>query len=353
MSRKKFLALAVMLVALVAIFAGISYVNNYTTQKKWQTPVSTQSVVVPENGRGYFFVNLNASVDNYYFRMLFNGTVRQDLLLQSVYPSWVNGSYKPAYSGENGPGSPLSSQYCPIPGNAFPEPFYFIYWNPYSNGSVEVKIEIVQQWTAPVCNNLNLGFGISLLAAGAVSGLAAAFSVSRRLLLVVIALTLIVSGVFLVTTNLQKFSHEEIVATNSLAVPAGGCVNESVSYNATGFHYFMLRVDNGTMNSTVLSVDDFALFSKGQYEPYWQNWRGAHGIGGTVDEVSTNQVYLVLSNPQGFDKQVTVQIYRAWDEYNYFDLAGGALLIAVGAFVFFFANKSQIANFNKALENQE
>lgn len=97
----------------------------------------------------------------------------------------------------------------------------------------------------------------------------------------------------------------------------------------------------------MLSVEDFGLFRRGQYEPYWQNWRGSQGISGT-----TNHVCLLLSNPQSFDKQVTVQVYRAWDEYNYLALIGSILLIAVVVFAFYFANRRQIASFNKALENK-
>ena len=97
MSIKKALALAVMLVALVAIFAGISYLNNYISLRTWRTPVETKSVVIPVNGTGYLFIDVNASVDNYCFCMNVNGTVREDFILQSVYPG-VNGSYKPMWS---------------------------------------------------------------------------------------------------------------------------------------------------------------------------------------------------------------------------------------------------------------
>jgi hypothetical protein len=354
MSIKKILALVVMFAALVAVFAGISYVNNYTSQLTRQTPVSTDSVVVPPNGYGHFLLQQNSSQENYYFSMsISNGTLREDAVAEEIYQAWLNGSYKPSWREVPSPGwSQGGDDYWPLSAVS-QERLYYIFWNPDSTISKEVTFKICEQWTEPVYNTFNLGFGIFLIAAGAVSGLAAAFSVSKRTLIVVIALTLIVSGIFLVTTNSQTFHHEEITATNSLAVPAGSCVNESVRYNATGFHYFMLKVDNGTMNSTVLSVEDFATFSQGQYEPYWQNWRGSQGISGTMDGGSANHVYLVLSNPEAFDKQVTVQVYRAWDEYNYFGLIGGILLIAVGVIAFYFANKSQVASFNKALENQE
>ena len=200
---------------------------------------------------------------------------------------------------------------------------------------------------------VNLGLGLFLIAAGAVSGLAAAFSVSKRALLVVIALTLIVSGAYLANANTQIVHHEAVVAKETLAVPGGGCVNESIQYNATGYYALELKDNGESMNSTVLSTEEFTQFRQGQLEPNWRYWRGMQDFSGTLygDGDSSNHVVLVLSNPQAADRQVAVQIYRGWDEYNYLALIGGALLIVAGVFAFYFANRRQIASFNRALES--
>jgi hypothetical protein len=348
MSHKKALALSVMLIALAAVFAGINYVNAYTSQTIRRTPVLTESIVVPPMGYGYIPADLNASADNYFISINSNGTIRRDFVLESVYQAWANGSHKPSWN-EFGP---ATDNYAPISFNTYPEPVYFIFWNTNAAASVEVTFKVCQQWTEPVYNNFNLGFGILLTAVGAVLGLGASYSVSKRVLLVVIALTLIVSGVFLAITYSQMFYSEEKAAAFSLAVPAGACVSEHISDNATGFYVLILEVDRGSMNSTVLSEEVFAEFSKGQYEPYWLAWRGHYSMSGSFG-TSLEPAYLVLSNPQALDKQVNVEVHRYWEDYNYAGLIGGILLIATGAGTFYFANRTQIASFNKALENQE
>ncbi len=80
MSIKKVLAFAVMLASLVAIFAGISYVNNYTSQTTTQNPVFADSIVVPVNGYGQIYVKLNATEADYYSSLrINNGSIRVPL----------------------------------------------------------------------------------------------------------------------------------------------------------------------------------------------------------------------------------------------------------------------------------
>jgi hypothetical protein len=339
----------VMLIALVAIFAGINYVNTYMSQTIRHTPVLTESIVVPSMGYGHIPVDLNVSVDNYCVSFDFNGTIRRDFVLESVYQAWANGSYKPAWY-EYGPVT--EDSVVPIYFNTYPEPVNFIFWNANAYASVEVNFNVCQQWTKTIYNNFNLGFGLLLIAAGAVSGLGAAFSLSKRVFMVTIALTMIASGVFLATTYSQRFTSEEKAATFSLAVPAGACISEHISYNVTGFYALILKVNSGSMNSTVLSEPDFAEFSSGQYEPYWSAWRGYYSMSGSFGD-SLEPAYLVLSNPQALDKEVSVEVHRYWEDYNYLGLIGGVLLFAAGAGTFYFANRQQIASFNRALENQE
>jgi len=357
MSAKKVFAVAVILAPLVAIYSGILYVNHYTGQITTYDVVSTDSVVVPPNGYGHISVQLNSSDETYYVTPLkkSNGTIRVTSLSKEYYEAWINRSYKPTSWYEE---SNQAIVYVPFGSNLSPS-MHYIFWNPDSPVSKEVTFQIFRQQTETVYDSFSLEAGISLIAAGAVTGLAAAFTLGRRVFIVVIALTMFISGICLISANMQLFQREETVATSFLTVPADSYTNEHIHYNVTGIYGLILNVDNATvndsMNATVVSEDEFAAMSQGQYEPYWQRfWTSQYLIGGTnVNSNSPNDMYLVLSNPDAFDKQVTVQVERFWEEYNYLGVAGGIALVTLAVITLYIANRGQIREFNKALENQE
>jgi hypothetical protein len=164
---------------------------------------------------------------------------------------------------------------------------------------------------------------------------------------------MIASGAFMAISYSQIYHHEAAITTYSLTIPGGECINEPSTFEQTGYYAFIVDVKNGTINSAVLSEQDFAAFSLGQYEPHWQSCRESQGLGGTMEGGANNHMYLVLSNPDAFDKQVGVEVYQAWDAYNILGLAGGILLLAGGVVACYLANRSHLAEFNKALENQE
>ena len=356
MSIKKVLALAIMLVALVAIFAGISYANNYTSQTTTQNPVFADSIVVPVNGTGQIYIKLNGTEADYYSLLrINNGSIRGAVISKEEYAAWLNGSYKPTWYYDQ----PFTAgwgggEYLPMLSNA-PQERYYIFWNPDSPVSREVTLKICTQQTETVYNYVNLGAGIFLIAAGAVSGLIAAFTLGRRVVLTVVALALVVLGIFLVTTYPKSLDRKETVATNPLTVPASGFTKESIHYNITGYYALTLKGANGRMNATVIPEDRFAAFSQGKYETYWYVWQGSQYpiSGNPMGDISTNDVRLVLFNPESNQEQVTVQVDHFWNETDYSGLGGGVLLLALGAVTLYVAHKRQIASFNKALENQE
>ena len=136
-------------------------------------------------------------------------------------------------------------------------------------------------------------------------------------------------------------------------VPAGGYANESLRYNETGAHTLGLKIYNGTMNSAILSSENFAAFSQGTCTPDWQTWTDYTVINGLPLRGNSAVEYLVLSNPDGYDKQVNLYIEHVWDSYNLAAIIGGPTLIAMGIAMLWFANRHQIRAFNRALENQE
>ncbi|MGD6807813.1 MAG: hypothetical protein ACQCN4_12755 [Candidatus Bathyarchaeia archaeon] len=354
MSKKKTLALAGMLVALAAIFVGIGFVNNCTSQEtKFSDPIYEESTVVPANGYGHLYVDINAS-GTIYRAINLNGTLRIEYLRQSIYQGWVNGSYKPTFSNEKQPTTPDKFDLYAISDvNVYSEPVYYIFRNTNTSDSVEVTLKFCQQTTQQVYSAFNFDVGVFLVATGTSVVFVAAFLVSKRLFLVVAALALAVGGAVLFVGYSNIAHHEEGYCLNPLTVPAGGYANESLRYNETGAYSLGLKSDNGTIDMAIISSKDFDAFSQGTYTPNWQNLNDFTVIKGLPSSGNSAVEYLVLHNPDGYDKRVEMAIEHVWDSYNLAAIIGGPALIAVGIALLWFANRRQIRAFNWALENQE
>jgi hypothetical protein len=347
---KKALALAVMLAALVAVFEGLGYVNNYTSQVTIRTPYLQKSIVVEPKEYGVIASIVNESGDHE-LRIFSNGTLRVDAMPESFYLSWVNGSYQPSFSSATGPNEPGIGGYYPV-SDYQGEPWYYAYWNVYSNDSIEVKMDIVQASSQTVYNYSNLGSGVFLVAAGVVSGLAAAYSVSKRTMLVVISLALIFSGAITITNNSRYSNFDKVVASKTILVPANANVTEPIHYNQTGSYVLRLTVNNGTINATALSRDEYGSFMRGEYSAYWEKGRYDFGVGGGVSDGVSSDAVLLLINADAYGKEVAVQFQCYWEGYDYATLIIGAAAFAGGLAVFYFTNRRQIKAFNRELENQ-
>lgn len=348
-----------MFAALAAVLTGVFYVNNYACQETRRDTVSSQTVIVPPNEYGHIRLQLNMSEDNLWLSLkITNGTIREATVNDENYPAYLNGSYTATWTEIPNPNRPSDSQIYeeayPL-GYNFPESTHFIFWNPDSPISKQVTVTAYTEHDETVYNLQNLQVGCLFIALGAVSGLSAAFWLGKRVLFVVVALVLIVAGGFLAATNTQLVYHEETACSFSLTIPAYACVNEPIHYNASGAYAVMIRVDKGTVNATVMLDQDFASFSQGTFEPDWAFGTGSRlEFGGRpYNAQTTNDVCLVLVNPDNYVKETSVQIIRGWEEYNYPCLAGGVTSLLLGFLVLYFSNRSQLTRFNKALEHQE
>jgi hypothetical protein len=269
-----------MLAALVAVYVGIGFASNYEREVRTYTLFSQETIVVQPMGYGCIRVDINETGDHD-VRSTINGTLRTDSLTESNYPAWINGSYKPLYSTEIGPSINNRSG----PEETYPlaystMPWYSIYWNTNASASVEVKTEVYRVTTHTAFDYFNVGVGGFLIGVGAVSGLAAAFSISKRVLLVVVALALIASGAILLTTYSQKSMFNEAMSSKTILVPANANVTEPIHYNSTDPYALLCTIDRGSINSTTMSEEDYLDFTQGQHDAYWQTWRFEHSLGG-------------------------------------------------------------------------
>lgn len=346
---KKTLALAIMFAALVAIIEGIGYFNNFTNEVTTRTPYMQKSIVVEPKGYGVIASIVNESGDHE-LRISLNGTLRVDAMPESFYLSWVNGSYKPPFSSATGPTEPGIDGYYPV-SDYQGEPWYNAYWNVYSQDCIEVKMDIVRSSTETVYNYSNLSLGVFIVALGAVSGLAAAYSISKRTMLVAISLALIFSGALTIMNNSRYSSFDKVVASTTITVPPNANITEPIHYNHTGGYLLRLTVNNGTINATALSRDAYGSFMRGEYQPYWQKGRYDFGVGGGVSDATSSDAVLLLVNADAYGKEVTVQFHCYWEGYDYAALISGASSFTGGIAVFYFANRRQIRAFNRELEN--
>ncbi len=353
---KKALAFIVMFAAIVPLLIGTSYVNGYSSQETRQDVVSTNSAVLAaDGGYGHIFIRLNETEEHYAMSIkVSNGSVRECVANEGTYQAWLNGSYKPQWREVPDQASPGRSYegYFPLGANP-PAALHYILWNPDSSVSKEVTINIAIERTETVYNMFNLEVGVALVVLGVVSGLAAAYTLGKRMVFAVVALSMAVTGAFLVLTNTQSVYHEGTVATKQLTLPAAANLTEPIRYNASGAYALFLKIDNGTANTTVITEANYAAFSAGQYEPSWRSGQHSFGFTGRLPDESISMVYLIVSNPDNFSKQVTVDVFRGWQEYNYVCLVGGALLAMFGIAAFYLAIRPSLASFNRALENQQ
>ena len=127
MSRRKVLALVVMLAALAAVFAGISYFNSYENQTKSLDVVFRDSAVVPPDGYRHIFLQLNCSEENYWLSLkVENGTLRESIVSEELYAEWVNGTYKLSWSEVPDPVHPEGYDDYFFMGNYLPQDMHYV-----------------------------------------------------------------------------------------------------------------------------------------------------------------------------------------------------------------------------------
>lgn len=179
----------------------------------------------------------------------------------------------------------------------------------------------------------------------------------KKALTVIVSLLMLVSGVFLAYTYSSPVQAQNTVAKGSVYVPAGSHQSIIYSENQAGIYYFQIDPDNGTVQ--VYINDENSTVN------YWQNgtecpktpdFNGSSGqfgwniIGGTFP----NTRYLVFSNPDSYNKNITYEVSCHYTYNNNFGLMAGIAFTAVGAIAFFLTLlKDKLWDFNKALDNQE
>lgn len=354
MNRKKAFALIILILVLVMIFSGILLTNNCTRQVTDQKDILSDVLVVPANETAYKKLELAASDQSYCESLTIStGTIRARFVAPENFSTWTNTSSLLGWSIFPSSIPTMGGSNNIVDGPMVYGPFdeYLVFWNPDSPVDKEVTIRIYQETTQTVYDYTTLGIGIMLIVTGSIIGIVGTLKLCKWVFLNAIAIVMIVSGAFLVNTYSSTIFRQEVVATESITVPANGYAHEIMRFNETGYYSFSSNQPIN-VNFTFIDKASFDAWQNGQYQPDWNSYYYGFTINPkNIDLITTYAV--VLSNQNTNDTQVNYKLYRSWEEYNYAGLISGIALIIAGAVTVFLANRDKIKQFNKALESEQ
>jgi hypothetical protein len=195
--------------------------------------------------------------------------------------------------------------------------------------------------------------------------------VSKKALAVIGALVMLSVGISLTNNNTAMHMQEKLVHSEVFNMPANETSYRLVTFNSSGTYRLIINVADGAIFSDLISETSFDEWVIGQFNVSWRGNENAHNIYDlpgfsrlyqkeVSDNATSNIEYVVFWNPETFSQEVTFRIYQLWTETDSFSYNIGLSLIVVSVItiiavilLFFLKHKSQIREFNKALENQE
>ncbi|MGB9693938.1 MAG: hypothetical protein ACPLYF_03755 [Fervidobacterium sp.] len=183
----------------------------------------------------------------------------------------------------------------------------------------------------------------------------------KKTLAPIISLLMLASGVFLTYTYSGPVEARDVLAQGTVTVPANGYQSIVYARSSSGNYFFQIDTDTGiiqaffnTENSTMVTWTNGTLLDMRDI-PSYAVFNGSSGIFAYgLTQESPSSEYLLLSNPDSFDKEVSYRIWRSWTFENYFGLLVGISLVSVATIMLFqLIFKEKLKDFNKALESPE
>lgn len=377
-NAKKALLLGLIFAALVSIAIGISYAQNYAGQETRRETLTNQSVIVSPNGYGQIHLQLNRSDDNLGLSMrITNGPLREASINDELYRAWVNGSYSLSWYEMPNPAqqhNPNDYEESYLVGSGFPQSIHYIFWNPDAPVSKQVTITAYIEHKETVYNMANLEMGILFTALGTagLGGTGSFFAfknkdkikVTRRKALMLAGLLLmIVLGGFLASTYANPIQAQTTISQGTVDIPANDYCSVPFTINKDGQYIAKFNVDKGIIQ--VYSSSDGSVISQWsngtEFDIRTQNrpLNVSSGVTG-MDCMGCMSVeppwtrYYILSNSDGYSKNVTYEITYNWTYNNYVAMMAGIAFVIFGSTAFVLALlKGKLKEFNRALENPE
>jgi hypothetical protein len=335
---------------------------------------------MPANATTYRSIELNQS--GIYYLVVYlddeSSTVFSSSLPELSLQKWLQGQFKVSWDGTSNGGymfglpGRCKVHYADVNDNSAPNVQNIVFWNPERSSQL-VHLAVYRE--AAEIDYANLSLSLQITAVGAVGTLAIiSFLVvknraqlrnykmtRKKALVVLVATVMFASGVFLAYTFSRPVEGESILSHGSVVVPANDYKAITYQVNAEGTYIIQLTVDQGTIQA----------FDSGDGTPFmhWGNgstydvrtfappiFNASSGItggcyGGEFDSMTE---YMLLSNFDGYSKQVQYEVSYHWSYSNNFFMVGGVTLATTGAMLLFLVLlKAKLGEFNRALENQE
>ena|SRR5208283_1491222 len=178
----------------------------------------------------------------------------------------------------------------------------------------------------------------------------------KKTLAIIVSLIILASGVFSMYTYSGSVKARANIDRGVLPVASDGFQSINFQANSAGMYYIQINASAGAITAffNVKNLTD--AWISGQSLPSILVFNGSSGQFTYYSQPNSlpNKGYIIFSNPDSFNKEVSYNIYRAWTYNNYFALITGIALTALGAIIIFLTLlKNKLKDFNKALENQE
>jgi len=376
MSRVKALATVAVLTALVVLFSGLTLKEAYSSPTAMQELVFSETFTMPANTTAYRSLTLNQSGDTY--NIVVNTpndyTVLSALVSEDSLQKWQKGQFNVSWDGNlyggnwYGLSGNCKSYYVGLTDKQTTMVENVVFWNPEAF-SKQVNLVAYREWYAIDNVSLNMGNLLTATGASVLIGFAAFFVVknraqiklSRKMSFALLAsLVMLASGMLLADAFSRPVEAQTVLAEGTVNVPAYNYQAIVYQRSTSGDYLFHVETDKGNiqaflrrenstkttwMNGTELDIRDL---------PDYHNFDGSDGdfaYSGYMDRPDSE--YLLFSNSDSFDKNISYQVFFRWTYHNYFAMMAGIALTIAGAITFCLTLlKNRFRDFNQALENQ-
>jgi len=380
MRHGRVLGVLVVVIAVAALFVGLSMENTYSVPQHRLTCISSETFSMPENSTTYKSLSLNES-GSYYIVVYANdasNTVFSSALTDANLQKWLKGQFAVSWDGASGNGDFYN---LPVPCQAYPydvssssntQIANIVFWNS-RNISQQVNVAVYEETLVMDQSGLNLATMITAASSVVIVAVAAFFAVKHRAslknfkmtrkkaLVLVVSVILLVFGVYLANTYSSPVNAQVTLAHGIVNVPAKNYNSIAYVEGSAGIYLIQISSDKGTVqafengeNSTFMhwsngTVTDIRSWSR----PDINASSGQTGVD-FVNSGPPTTVYLILSNIDSYSKNVSYIVTYSWTYSNNFAYIAGVALTAIGAILLaitLLGNK--LRAFNRALENQE
>lgn len=380
MNHGRVLGIIVTVIAVAALFAGISMEASYSVPQRGRTCLSSQALSISANSTTYKSLSLNQS-GSYYIVVYANdasNTVFSSALTDANLQKWQKGQFTVFWDGTSGNGDfynlpyPCKAYIYDVTSSSGTQDANILFWNS-RNFSQQINLAVYMETGSVDQSGLNLS--MTVIAAGSAGLLAVAafftlknkaslkkFKMTRKkALALLISVMMIVFGVYLAHTYSSSVNAQVTLAQGTVNVPANNWQSIAYAVKSAGIYTVNISTDKGIIQVYQNGENSTFMHWSNGTDTDIRSWSRPDinaSSGQTGINLLTNSPqyfeYVILSNNDSYSKNVSCTVTYNWTYSNNFAYIAGVALTAIGAILLaitLIGNKMQA--FNRALENQE